>query len=442
MDRRQHSRNPLRIELCATMAALALGLLMIVLATQMEAQAQTLTVLHSFTGGRDGAIPMAGLTMAGSATLYGTASSGGTGRGTVFELKQAGSGWIFSPLYVFQSAPDGNTPLARVVVGPNHTLYGTTKAGGSEDCTGGCGTVFNLQPPPTACPGATCPWLESILLRFDITDGVWPESEVTFDSAGNLYGTAYDGGGYDRTGGGEGCFPCGTVYELSPSSGGWTQKTLYSFTGYQYGADGGYPVGGVTFDSAGNIYGTTSNYGDCLFGIVFQLTPNGSEWTENILQQICGGGAMPTATMITDASGTFYGDTQGEYQGYGTQKGSVFTLTHSSGGWQYHAIYTFLNYGGGPAGQLFMDSAGNLYGTTITGGINPNGVCPADGCGTIFKLSPSGGGWTYTELYDFTGGSDGAAPYSNLVQDASGNFYGTTSGGGANSDGTVFEFTP
>ena len=270
-----------------------------------------------------------------------------------------------------------------------------------------------------------------------------PESEVIFDSAGNLYGTTYYGGGYDRMGGGSGCVLCGLVYELTPSGGGWTEKVLYNFAGYQLGgADGAFPVGGLTFDSAGNIYGTTSNYGDCGFGIIYELTPNGSQWTEDILEQVCNGGAMPTATMIRDASGTFYGSTQGEYPGYGTQHGSVFTLTHGSGGWQYNAIYTFPQTGGGPAGQLFMDNAGNLYGTTITGGI---GNC-SGGCGTIFELTPSGGGWTYTELYQFTGGSDGAAPYSNLVQDADGNFYGTASAGGnttcTGGCGVVFKFTP
>jgi len=376
-------------------------------------------------------------------TLYGTTSGGGTGWGTVFRLKPEGSGWIYSPLYLFQSAPDGHTPVARVIIGPNHTLYGTAEAGGSEECNGGCGTVFNLQPPPNACTSATCYWLETTVLRFGIGNGAFPESEVIFDSAGNLYGTTYTGGGYDRMGGGSGCTLCGAVYEMTPSGEGWTEKVLYSFAGYQFGeADGAFPVGGLTFDSAGNIYGTTSSYGDCGFGIIFELAPNGSQWTEDILEQVCNGGAMPTATMIRDASGTFYGSTQGEYPGYGTQHGSVFTLTHGSGGWQYTAIYTFPQTGGGPAGQLFMDNAGNLYGTTITGGI---GNC-SGGCGTIFELSPSGGGWTYTELYQFTGGSDGAAPYSNLVQDADGNFYGTASAGGSSNCtggcGVVFKFTP
>src|SRR5208282_5570835 len=118
---------------------------------------------------------------------------------------------------------------------------------------------------------------------------------------------------------------------------------------------------------------------------------------------------------------TFYGDSQGDTE-YGLMQGSVFTLTQSGGSWVFTPIYTFTWKGGGPAGQLFMDGAGNLYGTSVAGGA---------GCGTIFKLTPSNGGWTYTQLYNFTCGSDGAAPYSNLVQDATGNFYGTTSAGGS-----------
>jgi len=440
-SQKQDRGGTMGIDLGMTLAALGLALLMIVLATQVHAQ--TLTVLHSFTGGKDGANPAAGLTMDARGNLYGTASAGGAGHGTVYKLSHAGSGWTLSPLYVFGGSPDGSDPVARVVFGPNGTLYGTTEHGGNINCGGGCGTIFNLQPQPTACTAALCPWMETELLRFNgVGGGIFPESEVTFDAAGNLYGTAYSGGGLEL-GGGSGCYPysCGLVYELTPSGSGWTESVPYVFTGYQYGDNGANPVGGLTFDSAGNLYGTTSTYGDCGFGIIFQLTSNGSGWTENILQQICSGGASPTATMITDASGTFYGDTQGEYPGYGTQHGSVFTLAQSGSSWVYTSVYTFPEYGGGPAGQLFRDGAGNLYGTTITGGGNPLGLC-SSGCGTIFKLTPSGSGYSYTQLYSFTGGSDGSAPYSNLVQDTDGNFYGTASTGGADGYGVIFEFTP
>ena len=426
------------VDLLVTLAALILAFLMIAIATQVHAQ--TLTVLHDFTGGMDGAKPMAGLTLDAAGNLYGTTENGGnsTGNGAVFKLKHSSSGWVLSPLYSFSGGTDGAHPVARVVFGPNGTLYGTTENGGNEsDCSGGCGTVFNLQPQPTACTSALCPWIETVIERFGLL--AFPASEVTFDSAGNLYGTTY-AGGERLAGGGNGCSgDCGAVYELVPSGGGWTLKLLYSFNGAEYD-DGQNPIGGVTFDNAGNLYGDTNMGGDCNFGIVYQLTPNGSNWDENILQQLCSTAPSPTSSLLFDGSSAFYGAGTGDTP-YGLRQPSVFSLTQNGGSWVYTAIYNFNYNGGGPAGELLMDGAGNLYGTTVEGGSNPLGQCSA-GCGTIFELSPSSGGWTYTELYDFTGGSDGAYPHSNLVMDSSGNLYGTTSGGGANGDGVVFEFTP
>jgi uncharacterized repeat protein (TIGR03803 family) len=404
------------------------------------AQAQTLTVLHNFTGGRDGANPAAGLTVDTTGNFYGTTQNGGAGQGTVFKLGQSKSGWVLTPLYSFGGGPDGANPVARVIFGPDHTLYGTTEYGGSQGyCNNGCGTVFNLKPTPSACKTSLCPWVETILRRFS-DGGDFPQSEVIFDGKGNLYGTANEGGYLDPGGGGS-CNPCGNVFELVPSNGSWTENVLYVFTGYEYGVDGAFPVGGVIFDKDGNLYGTNTDYGDCGFGTVFQLTFNGSKWTETLLHQFCGGtdGAKPASSMIMDDAGNMYGGTPGAYPGYGSQRGSAFMMTPSNGGWTYSVIYTFSEYGGGPAGSLVMDKAGNLYGTTITGG-NPG--CGSYGCGTIFKLTPSNGTWTCTELYDFTGGADGGAPYSNLVMDSAGNFYGTASIGGQSGNGVVFEFTP
>lgn len=416
------------------------------------ASAQTLTVLHTFTGGVDGAVPLAGLTMDQHGNLYGTTSQGGAGFGEVFKLARQASGWTFSPLHLFQGSPnDGNYPVARVIFGPDGQLYGTTEKGGNSTqfCRSvGCGTVFSLRPQPTVCISVQCPWQETLLYQFSTTDpsfGAVPESEVTFDSAGNLYGTTFSGGYYDFPGGGGNCVECGLVYELAPSGGGWTESVPYSFSGYQYGTDGAFPQGGVTFDSAGDLFGTNTYYGLCGFGTVFQLTPPGNpQWTETILQQLCETGASPSASMIYDApSNTFYGGSEGDTE-YGPMTPTIFTVTHSGGNWVYTPIYNFAQEGGGPAGSLLRDSAGNLYGTTIRGGANPLGLC-GNGCGTIFKLTPSNGSWIYTDLYNFTGGSDGAAPYSNLVEDTNGNLYGTTSSGGsANCSrcGVVFKFTP
>jgi uncharacterized repeat protein (TIGR03803 family) len=434
--RKQHPFRGFRFNE-SSVAGVALALF--VLLTISVAHAQTFTVLHSFTGGSDGGSPAAGLTVDAAGNFYGTTPSGGAGYGTVFKLSHSRSGWLLSPLYSFAGPPDGATPVARVVFGPDHTLYGTTKYGGSQRVCGnrGCGTVFNLAPPPAACKTSVCRWDETILRSFS-TGGLIPESEVTFDSQGNVYGTTNQSASY-RDGGG-GCEPCGDVYELLPSNGGWTEDDIYAFSGFTLGDTGGYPVGGVIFDKSGNLYGTTGNYG-CEFGTLFQLTYSGSTWTETNLHSFCGGndGAYPVSSLIRDDAGNMYGATPGAYPGYGSVRGSAFMLIPSNGGWDYSLIYTFSEYGGGPAGSLVMDTAGNLYGTTVTGG---KLGCGSYGCGTIFKLSPASGDWTYTELYDFTGGDDGGAPYSNLIIDTAGNLYGTASIGGQSGKGVVFEFTP
>jgi len=410
------------------------------------ARAQTLTVLHSFTGGGDGATPLAGLVMDGAGNLYGTASAGGAGHGTVFKLANHGSSWVFLPLYSFQGSNDGAVPLAVLTIGPDGSLFGTTESGGIPgDCDGlGCGTVFNLRPPPTRPSSVIAPWDETVLFRFSqaMSLGFYPYSEVTFDAAGNLYGTVADTDSpqsrVERAPSGN-CANCGSVYELTRSGNNWTETLLYSFPGSDVGEA---PLGGVIFDQAGNLYGTASGGGHCGYGIVFELTPGQSGWTEQTIQAICGGlgGANPSSTLLL-SSGTLYGGTPGEPLGFGDVPGSVFTLTSSGGEWHYTSLHTFGFYGIGPAGALALDSAGNLYGTTAIGGITA-GVCAPSGCGTVWELSPSGGGWSYTELYDFTGGADGAAPHSRVTLDASGHLYGTTSAAGASGFGTVWELTP
>jgi len=198
--------------------------------------AQTFTVLHSFTGYGDGSLPTAGLTADGTGNFYGTATSGGTNNhGTVFKLSSAGSGWVVTPIYSFQAGTDGAYPQARVVFGPDGTLYGTTTFGGAL-----YGTVFNLRPPAAACKTALCPWTETVLYRFTGgSDGAYPElGDLTFDSSGNIYGT---------TGGGAGT---STVFKLSRSGQSWTFSVLYTFT---CGNDGCEPYSGVIFDQAGTF---------------------------------------------------------------------------------------------------------------------------------------------------------------------------------------------
>ena len=422
-------------------ATVALGVAIILALTVVlapSAQAQTYTVLHNFTGGQDGANPTAGLTVDRTGNLYGTSFFGGYsngdcdpgGCGAVFKLTHKGSGWIFSPLYSFQGDNDGTSPNARVTIGPNGILYGTTLSGGGFNG----GTVFSLRPPVSACKTSLCPWSESVLYRFtNFLYGSSPGSgDVVFDQAGSLYGTTTQGGS-----GTCGAGPCGVVYKLTPSNGGWTESVIYNFTGT---SNGNGPNAGVIFDQAGNLYGTTL-YGGSMTcgglgcGTVFQLSPSESGWTENVLYAFQNGssGAYPMAGLIFDPSGNLYGTTSGLQNG----KSTVFELTPSGGNWTFAPLYR-LGGNGGSAASLIMDAAGNLYGTTWNGG--------ASGNGSVFKLASSGGGWTYTSLHDFCANgppcNDGAQPWGNVVLDANGHLYGTAYAGGADNYGVVFEITP
>jgi len=406
------------------------ALLALTASVTQRAQAQTYTVIHNFTGTlQDGAHPYNGLTIKGT-TLYGTTANGGASFGTVYQLTPQSSGWVFNLLYSFQGGNDGAYPTARVVPGPNGTLYGTTIEGGP-----GYGVVFNLTPPANLICGTTrCPWTETPLYQFSGgTDGYGPTSgDLVFDRAGDIYGMTEFGGSTAH----------GNVYELTPSGGSWTASVLYSFGG---GQDGEFPYGGVIFDQAGNLDGTTRQGGGtgCLSsvgcGTVFQLVSSGSSWTENILYRFQGGtdGGFPESGVILDASGNMYGTTSiyGNVacnSGFGC--GAVYELALSGGNWTFSTLYDFATGGGGPVAPLIMDSEGNLYGTTLLDGANR--------FGNVFKLSPAQNGWTYTDLYDFTGGSDGGEPMSNIVFDAQGNLYGTTYEGGTNNLGVVFEITP
>jgi uncharacterized repeat protein (TIGR03803 family) len=278
--------------------------------------------------------------------------------------------------------------------------------------------VFNLKPPPRPAPTPFGSWNEIVLHDFNGPDGSTPFSDPVFDPAGNLYLPTLFGGAHGQ----------GAVVELTPASGGWTETVLYSFTG---GSDGGWPGRSLVFDNAGNIYGTASN-GGVGNGVVFELSPSGSGWTEKVLHTFQGGneGATPIAGLFLDAAGNLYGGTAYEGAGGG---GTVFQLSPSGGGWTLTTLYSFTG-NLGPLAPLTMDATGTLYGTS-----NHDG---AYNFGTVFKLTPSNGGWTYTSLHDFTGGSDGGYPFSDVLFDGHGNMFGTAEVGGNQNVGVVWEITP
>ena len=372
----------------------------------------TFNVLHNFTNDLDGSYPYAGLIMDKAGNLYGTTTSGGAaGYGTVFRLTSKGSGWVFTPLYSFQGGNDGANPEAKVTIGPDGSLYGTTQAGGGSGCGGsGCGTVFRLAPSPTACTTALCPWTETVLYRFTGgSDGAFPVAEVVFDHAGNLYGTTYSGGQYNN----------GTVFELTPSGSGWTEKAIYSFIG---GTDGQNPDAGLVFDPAGNLYGVTTAGGQTGNGTVYQLTPSGSGWTASVLYAFQGGtdGSAPSASLVRDQAGNLYG----------TSSAAVYELSPANGGWAFSVLYTLTSTF--PTGGVFLDAGGDLYGGNSSGGYYRSG--------SIFKLTSSNGSWTPAVIYQFTGLGDGSGPIG-VVLDAKGNLYGTTFLGGSSTHGygLVFE---
>lgn len=376
--------------------------------------------------------------------FYGTAGYGPgiNAAGIVYEITNRNGAWTLATLTTFSCSfsAGGAGPVAGVTVGPSGILYGTTEYGKESACQlgFGWGTAWGLRPGPNQCGSLSCPLNQTILHFFSSTgppDGAYPGyGNVIFDHAGNMYGTTEAGylGGIG-----------GTVYELMPSSGGWTENTLHSF-GAQ--GDGTTPYAGVIFDTAGNLYGTTRYGGTNNEGTVYKLTFSpGAGWSETVLYnfQNAADGAQPISGLVIDRAGNLYGATSTGGSGNGNG-GTVFELSPSPGGsYSFSLLYSLAGPGGtdnnpGPWGSLVMDEAGNLYGTTWQDG--------AFNAGNVFKLTPSGGSWIYTSLHDFTGGNDGGYPLSSVTFDAAGNLYGTTEGGGLpncnTTCGVIWEITP
>ncbi len=390
------------------------------------AQAQTFTVIHTFTGG-EGRLPQAPLTMDRAGDLYGTASEGGLyDFGTAFKLSRRNGGYTFSPLYSFEGIYDGDGAYpGAVVLAPDGTLYGSCGDGGQFVQYG---TIFRLRPPASICASISCPWTETIVYSFQGGSDQGGPGDIVFNAAGDIVGATGDNGGSDF----------GTVYELTPSGSGWTYNLLYAFPSRN---DGYAPDSALVIDNAGNLYGTTLYGGSGGYGTVYQLTPSGSGWVQNLLYSFDETmGAYPEG-VILDSAGDLFGATSG---GGSNNGGTLFELTPGAGGWTFNSFFNFtrLNQNTGPYARLTMDSQGNLYGTTYGEG--------AYAYGNVFKLTPSGDGWIYTDLHDFTSYSDGANPNAQIILDENGNLYGTASQGGniyinqclPGGCGTVWEITP
>lgn len=309
----------------------------------------------------------------------------------------------FKVIHTFRDKPAGG-PCSTLIADSVGNFYGTACSGSGR----GVGAVYELSP----LSGGN--WAYRVLHVFTGADGNTPQGKLLLDSAGNLYGTTYQGGSNNS----------GVVYELSPTSGGqWSTKTLYNFGG----DSGGLCLGGLAEDAQGNLYGGTWRGGTYDEGVVFKLTPGSNgQWAYTTLYTFTVAG--PQTGLVFDAAGNLYGG--GEF--------GIFVLTpNSGGGWTESTAYTFTKADGdNPFGDLVFDAAGNLYSTNQAGGVN--------GGGTALKLTPSSGGtWTSTVMASFPSNSqDGISPFAGLSFDSAGNVYGTTISGGSFQRGVVFKLTP
>ncbi|MGA2904423.1 MAG: choice-of-anchor tandem repeat GloVer-containing protein [Candidatus Korobacteraceae bacterium] len=384
-------------------------------------------VLHNFTsqeGGGEGDMGD-GVTIDNAGNLYGITNSGGNNSAGLAYKLDRWADWTLDSLYSFAGGYSGRSPNG-VIVGPNGTLYGGALGGNQS-----YGLVFNLTPSPTACLSAPCSWNENILYQFTGNTDAEAGTVSAFDAAGNLYGISSYGGAYGY----------GAVFELTPSSAGWTEQILYSFTG---ASDGAY-TSSLLVGQDGNLYGTASGGGAYGSGVVFQLTPSGNGWTESVLYSFQGTGidGQEPSYLGQDGAGNLYGIAFWYYDG---SDAPIFTLQKSGGGWVFSEYLIHHNYSDiEMAGNLIVDAAGNLYGTEGGGQGCSGGKCNGTPdqnyvFADIFQASYGSGGWQYRDVVYFN------YQYFNaggpLALDAQGNLYGATWACGTNNLGTIWELLP
>lgn len=388
-------------EVCRRMPTAALPwvlMLALFLVAIQPAQAQVYRVLHNFVANSEGASPFGGLIRDSAGNLYGTTELGaerpcnGVSYGCGSVFKLSATGGV-TVLHTFTGGTgDGANSYANLIRDSAGNLYGTTYDGGANNW----GTIFKVDPSGT----------ETVLRSFSSTstDGANPYAGLVRDPAGNLYGTTFLGGsaGY------------GTVFKLDPSG---TFTLLHSFIGGL--TDGFQPYGGLILDSAGNLYGTTRS-------TVFKIDPSGTMTTLHYFTGPSDGNVC-FAPVTRDSAGNLYGTT---WLGGASNEGTVFKVDTAGTEtilWNFTAGVD----GDRPQSGVVLDAAGNLYGTTTGGGAN--------GMGVLFKLDTTG---TLTVLHAFAGGADGSIPYGGLLRSPTGILYGTTGSGGTHDAGTVFVLKP
>jgi len=410
--------------------------LVAVFALCLGATAQTETILHNFTGAtNDGADPQQVGLLSLNGKFYGDSLFGGAnGLGEVFAMTPRSNGtWRVSVLYSFTGGTDGQYPLGLLVADSAGNLYGVTPTGGALSA----GVAYKLSKTSNGS------WQLTVLWSFGgAGDAAYPFAGLAIDKSGSLYGTTTNGGLYGQ----------GTVFELSPSSSGsWTEQVLYSFGASA--SDGVNPFDPVIMDAAGNLYGTTAGGGSnscdqftlgC--GTVFKLSPGTGGWTETIIHSFQNNGRdgfYTLAPLVMDRRGNLYGATQFgggsaqcQVRGLTEGCGVVFKLIPSSAGvWPEHILYTFTG-GTGPSqpnSALAFDTAGNIYGET---------ALTSQSDGSVYRLTRSTSGqWDLTTLVSFTG-TNGSNPQGGLIFGAGGHLYGTAVSGGTTGLGVVFQITP
>ncbi|MGA9642193.1 MAG: choice-of-anchor tandem repeat GloVer-containing protein [Terriglobales bacterium] len=411
----------MRIKAAAILAFLILFIFIFFIFTAIAAAA-TQKVLYTFTGGADGAEPYAGLIFDPAGNLYGVTQNGGLyNGGTVFELTPSpGGAWTETVLYNFTGGSDGADPTGDLVMDASGNLYGTVVTGG--DPSAQCGTAWELSPAQGA-------WTFAVKRTFlgGSKDGCGPLAGVTLDQYGRLAYMTTTAGGQYGVGAAFGQF----MASFGVKRGGDPSGTVNSW-GFGAAYNGGAHGAGTVYYLNFMCNDASPEKGGCFESIVPKHAFTGGK-----------GGANPSGSLLEATAGEWnvmYGTT---FSGGKYGKGTVYQLMQNAkGGATFSTLYNFSGADGeNPNAGLAADAAGNLYGTTSSGGSDPGFS------GTVFKLTPSVGKkgnvvWDCTTLYSFSGGDDGGDVYSGLVMDAAGNLYGTTNDGGAYGQGVVYEVIP